>query len=147
MIGLDKKMKMGLCRIQHLLAWKFLKQGSVSHLLRLCETILLYLIRELAHDSKPINLCLRCFYLVKFNITMNFCYAFLLRTTTTQISGMRWCCSLLWKTTLQQWCDIALKRKYRSQNSKAEQRKQKFRAKKYRLTWWETDPQMPWLRG
>ena len=52
--------------------------------------------------NKTINFCMRCSELVKFNITMNFCYAFLLlfsvmRTTTTQISAMRWCCSLLWE--------------------------------------------------
>ena len=44
---------------------------------------------------------MRCSDLVKFNITMNFCYAFLLlfsvMRTTTQISPMRWCCSLLWE--------------------------------------------------
>ena len=52
--------------------------------------------------SKSINFWLRCSYWVKFNITMNFCYAFLLlfsvmRTTSLQISAMRWCCFMLWE--------------------------------------------------
>ena len=51
--------------------------------------------------NKTINFCMRCSELVKFNITMNFCYAFLLLFSVmriaTQISAMRWCCSLLWE--------------------------------------------------
>ena len=53
-------------------------------------------------NRTELRIYLRCSDLVKLNITMKFCYAFLLlfsvmRTTTTQISAMRWCCSLLWE--------------------------------------------------